>query len=944
MTSISRDETWGAIRAKINEALQLPLIPGPQGPEGPAGPQGPAGVNGDPGPTGPTGPAGETGPAGPEGAPGPPGTTDYDDLVNKPALGTAAFEDADDFATAAQGDKADSALQPGAIGDSVQAYDAALQSIAGLTTAANRMIYTTGADLYATTALTGFARTILDDTDAAATRNTLQLDDFYASKTIATPTLAGLMSNVDKIKVNNLYVTPFEYSGVGDGRESDAVAVKSAMLDALANNKILYLGKGKTWRIKDGQWPGYTGTEQRAALLVDGKILYIVADGSTLLFDGDTEANYAVPLKGVNGGFINARGITFDWLKLPFTQGRCVSKTSTKARFVLDAGVNAAPTWDTVQRITKYQEDRLPIGLIGSTTLRRPFTYVSPGVYDLDFTGDLDTLALVDANNGLYVLSHQVNGYGTIHCQGGGVRVEDCRFRASAGFAISGSCVDSVFIDEKTEISWDTMSARLVSSNSDGIHFTGVRDLVYIAPRVIRGTMDDAVHINEKYNFVFEYPATGATTPAKSFRIGVVPGAVQPVVGDVLVIPSTTTGRDTVLGRVAAKYGDPSTPIIEMDVDLPAGFGMSTQIGNYTWTPKFPYIAPALVTTCYGNAVVCKAYDPTIDAKVYYNFGAAVIVFAVWSQGVEGPVAVRGNIKLQANRVGLSIVNQVAAIWVAGVLPNAPYATYPAGGISELIIDAEITNCPIAGIQVEGLQGGSIRLVEQNLNLSPWAPVTYGDKTIILKNCQGSVVEHIHLGVGEGSIQSWNSSEITVSPGSVQTRLFGEGIRKRTDSLTIQDGGNSFGAGGRLQVGVLAGGVDSLPTGELAGYLENLQDGVEPQGGVVLSSRPIGAVGQPMTPRFRVHASGLVGTFGHAWNGNHFATGSYHQWGDANGDLRFKNAAPVSDMDGAVVMGKVDVPATSTSAGFVGQYASNASFFYVCVATNSWRRVALTTF
>jgi hypothetical protein len=62
-----------------------------------------------------------------------------------------------------------------AIGTDVQAYDAALQSISGLTTSANQMIYTTALDTYATTGLTAAGRAILDDADASAQRTTLGL-------------------------------------------------------------------------------------------------------------------------------------------------------------------------------------------------------------------------------------------------------------------------------------------------------------------------------------------------------------------------------------------------------------------------------------------------------------------------------------------------------------------------------------------------------------------------------------------------------------------------------------------------------------------------------------------------------------------------------------------------------------------------------------------------
>ena len=61
------------------------------------------------------------------------------------------------------------------LGSTYQPLDAGLTSISGLTTAADKMIFTDGSDSYATTDLTAFARSLLDDANATTARSTLSL-------------------------------------------------------------------------------------------------------------------------------------------------------------------------------------------------------------------------------------------------------------------------------------------------------------------------------------------------------------------------------------------------------------------------------------------------------------------------------------------------------------------------------------------------------------------------------------------------------------------------------------------------------------------------------------------------------------------------------------------------------------------------------------------------
>jgi hypothetical protein len=159
-------------------------------------------------------------------------TTAADKMIYTTALDTYAVTDLT-VAGRALLDDADAAAQRTTlglvIGTNVQAYDAGLQSIAGLTTAADRMIYTTASDTYAVTTLTAAGRAILDDADAAAQRTTLGLG------TVATLSSINLTTNVTgTLPVANGGSGATTLTGVIKGNGTSAFSAATAGTDFVA--------------------------------------------------------------------------------------------------------------------------------------------------------------------------------------------------------------------------------------------------------------------------------------------------------------------------------------------------------------------------------------------------------------------------------------------------------------------------------------------------------------------------------------------------------------------------------------------------------------------------------------------------------------------------------------------------------------------------------------
>ena len=75
-----------------------------------------------------------------------------------------------------------------------QPLDATLTTMAGVTTAANTMLYFTGVDTAASASITAFGRTLIDDVDAAASRTTLGLGTMATQASTAVSITGGTVA------------------------------------------------------------------------------------------------------------------------------------------------------------------------------------------------------------------------------------------------------------------------------------------------------------------------------------------------------------------------------------------------------------------------------------------------------------------------------------------------------------------------------------------------------------------------------------------------------------------------------------------------------------------------------------------------------------------------------------------------------------------------------
>lgn len=256
-----------------------------------------------------------------------------------------------------------------AYADTKQASDATLTALAGVTTASDKLIYSTGSDAFATTDFSSYGRQLVDDADASAARTTLGLG---TAATVADSTLLHTTGNetatgrktIETITVNG---------GSGDLLILNGTGTNNSILrfqdDGGERGAIFSLNAtaGMTFRSQaDVLLTAYQSSTPLSARL--NSVGFSVVGTATAGFDAPASTTARASLRirsGVAPTTPNDGDVWYDgtWLKL---YANSVTKTLVPLS-IGTAASSATPSIDT-DAVTQYNITALATNITSFTT------------------------------------------------------------------------------------------------------------------------------------------------------------------------------------------------------------------------------------------------------------------------------------------------------------------------------------------------------------------------------------------------------------------------------------------------------------------------------------------------------------------------------------------------------------------------------------------------